>query len=41
VSDCNTNKKLKKSRRLFSILTRGWSDDFYNQQFNLAARRRA
>jgi SAM-dependent methyltransferase len=41
VTDCITNKKLKKSRRLFSILTRGWSDDFYNQQFNLAARRRA
>jgi len=41
VTDCVTHKKLKKSRRLFSILTRGWSDDFYNQQFNLAARRRS
>jgi len=37
VTQCGTNKKLKKSRRLFSILTHGWSDDFYNQQFNLVA----
>ncbi len=40
VTQCTTNKKLKKSRRLASILTRGWSDDFYNPQFNLAAVRR-
>jgi len=40
VTQCLTNKKLKKSRRLFSILTRGWSDDFYNQQFNLVAKAR-
>jgi SAM-dependent methyltransferase len=41
VTRCTTNKKLKKWRRLFSVLTRGWSDDFYNPQFNLVATHRS
>lgn len=38
VTECATTKKLKKTRKLLSILTRGWSDDFYSQQFILIAR---
>ncbi len=40
VTRCSHVKPLRKKKKLFSILTRGWSDDFYAQQFILTARHR-